>query len=176
MTSAPKLTNEMIYAAACAHYGKRRVDRGSVVGITMTVNGQDYNFPQAFRRMWRGAWSAAPPALSAPPAPVGGGRAAINAMATEMARAVKRVQGYSETPRAPGIVSELDSWIERNPGPWDSLRGIFVSGLTGYPAALAALSSPPLEGDQGFSSLQSPAAPYAPVEPNGSSSADGGAK
>lgn len=56
--ATPKLTREMIQAAAEAHYGKERVRKTSIDGISMTVDSRDYNFTQAFRRMWKGAWSA----------------------------------------------------------------------------------------------------------------------
>jgi hypothetical protein len=49
----PKLTDAMILAAAEAHYGKKRVAaNGGTGGISMTVNGKDYTFAEAMRRMW----------------------------------------------------------------------------------------------------------------------------
>lgn len=51
----PRLDDGMILAACEAHYGKRRVDEnGGIRGISMTVDGADYDFQQAFRRMWAG--------------------------------------------------------------------------------------------------------------------------
>ncbi|UYZ08576.1 hypothetical protein CFBP5507_06125 [Agrobacterium salinitolerans] len=55
-----KPTKDMAYAAACAHYGKKRVDQTGIEGISMTVNNIDYNFSAAFRRFWKGALAAAP--------------------------------------------------------------------------------------------------------------------
>ena len=55
-----KPTKAMAYAAACEHYGKKRVDQTGIEGISMTVNGIDYNFPTAFRKFWKGALAAAP--------------------------------------------------------------------------------------------------------------------
>lgn len=57
-----KPTPAMAYAAACAHYGKKLVDATGIEGISMTVNGIDYSFPRAFRKFWKGALSALPPA------------------------------------------------------------------------------------------------------------------
>ncbi|WP_420104526.1 hypothetical protein [Bosea sp. (in: a-proteobacteria)] len=54
----PRLTDAMIRAACMAHYGSDEVD-----GIAMTVRSHDYNFRQAFKRMWKGARKAA---LSSP--------------------------------------------------------------------------------------------------------------
>lgn len=56
-----KPTREMAYAAAVSHYGKHRVDRaGGVGGISMTVDGIDYDFWTAFKRFWKGALPASP--------------------------------------------------------------------------------------------------------------------
>ncbi|WP_421440462.1 hypothetical protein [Agrobacterium tumefaciens] len=55
-----KPTKAMAYAAACAHYGKKRVDQTGIEGISMTVNNIDYNFATAFCKFWKGALSAAP--------------------------------------------------------------------------------------------------------------------
>ncbi|OCJ67630.1 hypothetical protein A6U97_02595 [Agrobacterium tumefaciens] len=55
-----KPTKDMAYAAACAHYGKKRVDQTGIEGISITVNNIDYNFSVAFRRFWKGALSSAP--------------------------------------------------------------------------------------------------------------------
>lgn len=55
-----KPPKDMAYAAACAHYGKKLVDQTGIEGISMTVNGIDYNFSAAFRRFWKGALAAAP--------------------------------------------------------------------------------------------------------------------
>ncbi|MEI9428680.1 hypothetical protein [Mesorhizobium sp. Cs1299R1N3] len=57
----PKIpSHEMITAAAEAHYGKRRVAKTPVEGISITVDGIDYSFVQAFRRFWKGALAASP--------------------------------------------------------------------------------------------------------------------
>jgi hypothetical protein len=57
----PRLTDAMILAACEAHYGKRLVARsGGPEGIAMTVEGIDWTFTKAFRRMWKGALAAAP--------------------------------------------------------------------------------------------------------------------
>lgn len=45
----PRLTEAMMRAACKAHYGEDNID-----GISMTSRGIDYNFRQAFQRMWRG--------------------------------------------------------------------------------------------------------------------------
>ena len=45
----PRLTEAMIMAACKAHYGSDNID-----GISMTVDGRNYSFRQAFRRMWKG--------------------------------------------------------------------------------------------------------------------------
>lgn len=58
-----KPTDEMMHSAACAHYGKRRVGLTGIDGISMTVNGIDYNFRTAFKRFWKGALAAAPLAV-----------------------------------------------------------------------------------------------------------------
>ncbi len=55
-----KPTKAMAYAAACTHYGKRRVDQTGIEGISMTVNNIDYNFSTAFLKFWKGALAAAP--------------------------------------------------------------------------------------------------------------------
>lgn len=50
----PRLTEDMIYAAAVGHYGKKLVEEvGGPVGISMTVEGIDYTFTNAMRRMWK---------------------------------------------------------------------------------------------------------------------------
>jgi hypothetical protein len=59
-------------------------------------------------------------------------------------------------------------------GDWNDNAEEVADAILALPA-LAALSSPPLEG-RGFSPLQSPAAPCAPTCASGASPADGGAK
>lgn len=58
----PRLTQALICAAAEGHYGKHRVAKsGGPKGIAMTVDGRDWSFDQAFKRMWKGLASALHP-------------------------------------------------------------------------------------------------------------------
>jgi hypothetical protein len=49
----PRLTKSMMIAACKAHYGDDNID-----GISMTVDGVDHSFRQAFKRMWSGIRAA----------------------------------------------------------------------------------------------------------------------
>lgn len=54
-------TDEIMTAAAEAHFGKRRTAQsGGIDGIGMTVDGRDLSFRDAFKSFWKGARSAAP--------------------------------------------------------------------------------------------------------------------
>lgn len=46
----PRLTDGIIYAACAGHYGARNFH--TTDGVAMTVQGVDYSFTEAFRRMW----------------------------------------------------------------------------------------------------------------------------
>lgn len=51
----PRLTESMMRAACKAHFGDENID-----GVCITVKDRDWTFREAFKRMWRGALSAAP--------------------------------------------------------------------------------------------------------------------
>lgn len=74
-----KPTDAMIEAAFEGHYGKRRARRsGGAKGISMAVNGADFDGYIAFRRMWKAALAAAPDGdMITPPEPsvTGAGKA-----------------------------------------------------------------------------------------------------
>lgn len=53
----PRLNTEIIEAAAVGHFGKRGRMWDSIDGISMTVDSYDWNFRQAFTRMWHAAWA-----------------------------------------------------------------------------------------------------------------------
>lgn len=91
----------MMCEAACeGHYGKRRSRRsGGATGVTMTVAGQDYTFPMAFRRMWKAAISASPP-------PPEVGDETVERMARAFSRALNW-EGYLETTHIPGVIAAM---------------------------------------------------------------------
>lgn len=57
----PRLTDAMIRAACKGHFGDDSID-----GIVVTVRDREWSFRHAFKRMWKGAMSALPPAQGGP--------------------------------------------------------------------------------------------------------------
>lgn len=54
-----RLTHDLITAACEGHYGKKLVQQShGVRGVDMTADGINYNFEQAFRRMYRAMLAA----------------------------------------------------------------------------------------------------------------------
>jgi hypothetical protein len=114
-----KPTKEMADAAAYAHYGKKRVDETGIEGMSMTVNGIDYNFWRAFQRFWKGALSAVPnPSLAPVPAREAVEvKPSIDMMRDEAWQMIKR-KGWEATSKlslhsVAGLVSEFGMTVYR---------------------------------------------------------------
>lgn len=53
----PRLTTQIIEAAAVGHYGKKGKRWVSIEGLDLTVDGINWSFRDAFTRMWHAAWA-----------------------------------------------------------------------------------------------------------------------
>jgi hypothetical protein len=110
-------TKEMAYKAACSHYGVGLVNSaGGIEGISMTVNGIDYNFMRAFRKFWKGALAASPAAPSPPAAvqePVAV-KDTVPSPRTNLSGRIAKLEAALEP-----FSKEADRWERRGGVVWD---------------------------------------------------------